>query len=437
MNFPTETKKRLAQLSEDTLAKFKIISAAARNADQYGPPAGATAMASINTMTQGDTVRNLEKIGQEVRFGFHALVREPAIGRVVVLSQNNVEKTYYICRGTTVGGVENLASYRSPIGEMISLPLGDEFYLPDGTTVEIVEKTQLHPKLYDLLWDSENTVVDSDEFGLLTLKSLRALLEVGLDDQFDENRLSRILADEVESENVVLGRRRALIAKIGLRDQPILDQYQSEIFRLPLDEQLLILGPPGTGKTTTLIRRLGQKLDRQYLEADERLAVSNIEMTSDLSHADSWLMFTPTELLKHYLKEAFNQEGVPASNSRIQTWSSFSRTIARSTFRILKTSSGRGSFSLNTTIDSLSGDALEQPINWFTHFDEWQRSAYLSELKKAAENLCENSAIKVSKVGQRLLHTLRDTDDSALTSIFMALVSLIPEVQILVEGLKK
>lgn len=50
-----------------------------------------------------------------------------------------------------------------------------------------------------------------------------------------------------------------------LRDQPVLDKFQDEIFRLPLDSRMLLLGPPGTGKTTTLIRRSNK---RWYL-ADE------------------------------------------------------------------------------------------------------------------------------------------------------------------------
>src|SRR5690606_19858644 len=102
----------------------------------------------------------------------------------------------------------------------------------------------------------------------------------------------------------------------GLRDQPVLDQYQDEIFRLPLDKRLLILGPPGTGKTTTLIRRLGQKLDTAFLEEGEQRLVGSLE---GVAHSDSWLMFTPTELLKQYLKEAFAREGVPASDLRIRT----------------------------------------------------------------------------------------------------------------------
>ena len=50
----------------------------------------------------------------------------------------------------------------------------------------------------------------------------------------DEDLLAALLAEEEAAENVLVGRRRSVIAKMGLRDQPVLDEYQDSIFRLPL-----------------------------------------------------------------------------------------------------------------------------------------------------------------------------------------------------------
>jgi len=51
-------------------------------------------------------------------------------------------------------------------------------------------------------------------------------------------------------------------------------------------------------------------------------------------------MFTPTELLKQYLKEAFAREGVPASDLRIRTWQDYRRELARNAFGVLRTTTG-------------------------------------------------------------------------------------------------
>ncbi len=69
--------------------------------------------------------------------------------------------------------------------------------------------------------------------------------------------LNAIAEGRSEGAEIFEGLQRQVRTSMALRDQPILDKFQDKIFRLPINSQLLIIGPPGTGKTTTLIRRLG------------------------------------------------------------------------------------------------------------------------------------------------------------------------------------
>ena len=95
----------------------------------------------------------------------------------------------------------------------------------------------------------------------------------------------------------------------------MLDQYQDEIFRLPLDKRLLILGPPGTGKTTTLIRRLGQKLDTAFLEEGERSAWLVASAQPRALRTRQLVDVHTHGAVEAILKEAFFREGVLASGS--------------------------------------------------------------------------------------------------------------------------
>lgn len=436
MKLTTESKQHIEQVADEVLTQLDSIATAAKRKLQDKRTQGPDALANINAMTSSSAIQKLNQIRQGSRESYLLLVTEPAIARVVVVDQNGQKRTYYICRTTPVSDVKNLASYRSSVGRLASLAIGDEYYLSDDTVVEVLERTQLRPTELNVGWDSHNTVVETEHFGPLTIKSLRTLLTDIAGEEVTEDLLGQLLAEETVRANIIDGVRRNVITKMGLRDQPVLDQYQDEIFRLPLDTRLLILGPPGTGKTTTLIRRLGQKLDTAFLEEGEQRLVDTVATAQGTVHCNSWLMFTPTELLKQYLKEAFAREEVPASDSHIKTWQDYRRELARNAFGILRTASGGGSLVLKDGLPSLSTGALERPIRWFDDFDKWQRNTYVQELHEAASMLREAKTTEVQGLGERLLSILTQTTDRELTSTFRSLAAELPKVQALVADLK-
>ena len=437
MELKQESKKHVEQVAKETLDHFDAIAMAAQRAIRSAPSLGTDGLACVNTLTSSSALQRLRQISQENLESYQILAREPAIARVAVVDEDGQHRVYYICRTTPITGVANVASYRAPVGRLASLPVGSEFSLPDGTVVEVVERAQLRPSHLAEGWDSHDTVIDAESFGPVTIDSLRSLLYKVVGEEITEDLLDQLLAEESETANVIEGVRRSVITKMGLRDQPILDQYQDEIFRLPLDKRLLILGPPGTGKTTTLIRRLGQKLDTAFLEEGELRTVENVGGTTGVSHSNSWVMFTPTELLKLYLKEAFNREGVVAPDERIRTWTDYRKELGRNKFGVLRTATGIGTFVLKETVETLVPESLDTPIAWFDDFDAWQKTSFIGDLRQAALGLSENPASNIVSVGRRLMDILERASSASLTSTFSSLVGEVTGIQTLVAGLKE
>jgi len=437
MDLTQQAKQHVEQVARDALDQFDKVATAAQTAIRNAPNLGTDALAAVNTLTGGAAVQRLGQINQDNLESYQILAREPAIARVAVLDEEGRQRVYYICRTTPITGVSNLASYRAPVGRLASLPVGTEFSLPNGDVVEVVERAQLRPSHLAEGWDSRDSIIEADDLGPFTIESLRSLLYKVAGEEVTEDLLEQLLAEESETANIIEGVRRSVITKMGLRDQPILDQYQDEIFRLPLDQRLLILGPPGTGKTTTLIRRLGQKLDSAYLEEGELRAVESISSATGVSHANSWVMFTPTELLKQYLKEAFAREGVPAPDMRIRTWTDYRRELGRSTFGVLRTASGGGTFVLKESAETLLPEASDTPIKWFEDFDAWQRTTLINDLRQAAVGLSENASGNISSVGKRLVEILERANSNSLAATFSALVGEVSGIQSLVSGLKE
>ncbi|WP_010607307.1 ATP-binding domain-containing protein [Pseudoalteromonas maricaloris] len=335
----------LKKLANETVDVLKEIADKAQiSSSQSDSSNSSSHLAVINTFNDTGAVSSMDRISSSVAAANQALQDEPAIARIIY-DDGEQRRTLYVARKGSIklNDDKELASYGSPKGHLASLNVGDEYKVPiDGQLqlVEVIETLTIKPSKVENNWDSSYSVFTSEDEDVSTIApSLRKLFENEID-LSDTTSLDLLLSDQPDG-GVVSGVAHQVRMAMSLRDQPILDKIQSEIFRLPLESQLIILGPPGTGKTTTLIKRLGQKLDIDLLDPSEKAKINKLE-SGEARHKTSWVMFTPTDLLKHYLKEAFAKEQVPASNDQLKTWDNYSNILGRNTLSILQSGNSSG-----------------------------------------------------------------------------------------------
>jgi superfamily I DNA/RNA helicase len=422
--------------AEEIIKTFESVSGEALKLLKAPPVQGQNVFATMNTLTLGSAFDKHEDRMQQLRESLRILSREPAIARVLVEDQQGIESTIYVCRTTPISNSSDYASNYSPLGRLAALPTGYELKV-GARTLRILEKEKLRPILLDKEWDSDNTEFEALGIRVFTVESLRPFLDVAALIEDLPDLLNQILADEKIKEGIIDGRRHSLITKMSLRDQPILDQYQDEIFRLPLRERLFILGPAGTGKTTTLIRRLGQKLNPEGLEEDEKDLVQTLSAAGAPPHRESWLMFTPTELLKQYLKEAFAKEGVPASDQRITTWHDFSHELARNVFNVLRSTNTRSGFVQKPSSPYLTKEAQVSSFSLFQEFSAWQMDSYVNGLKDAAARMTKSANQTIAFLGQKLLSTNSDGEKHlSIATVMSSIYSLSAQISSIMDELK-
>ena len=124
--------------------------------------------------------------------------------------------------------------------------------------------------------------------------------------------------------------------KFELADLAVVDQKQGEIWRLNIRKFIVIAGAPGTGKTTTAIKRIGQKTDYDALiNTSEVLQYPPETLKLWLEGPTGWVFFTPTELLCNYLHEALAKEGLAAKEDNVLVWSTARQRIALDVLRYI------------------------------------------------------------------------------------------------------
>ncbi len=174
---------------------------------------------------------------------------------------------------------------------------------------------------------------------------------------------------------------------------------------------------------------MDKKLDKTYLESEELDLVNAIGSSSTFSHRESWLMFTPTELLRQYLKEAFAKEGVAASDQRITTWHDYSRDLARNVFNILRSANARTGFVLKSPVAYLTGEVQVSSFQLFQEFYDWQLGWYLTSLVEAAKIMNRSANHDIAALGKRLLSLIPNGQDRAsIATVMTSLYSLSGQV---------
>lgn len=418
----------IARNSLDCIEKVAADAESARASHKRGD---ATAFTAINTLNSPQAVSSIGLISDGEAEAIAALIQQPVIARVHFLDENDEEDVIFITRTTprSVPGYK-IASYRTELGKIASLAAGDEgtFRLGSNERDLLIETCALlNPKRDKEGWDSRDTVIDIRDLGKFTVGSLRGLFEP--QEKVEEEDLDALWDDDTE-ENVVEGVRRAIITHMGLRDQPILDRHQDEIFRMPINTKCFLSGPPGTGKTTTLIRRLGQKADRIALQEtpQELRLAEQVEIETGRPHETSWVVFSPTELLRQYVKEAFAREGLAASDTHIRTWEEFRREIARDELRLLRTSSGSGPFVERRMQDYLKAE-IDDEAAWYDDFRTFLDASVADELKSDAEWLAGRPDDDLSVIGQSLRDGLGATRRDAYAHALSSVARLVPDIE--------
>jgi hypothetical protein len=386
-----------------------------------------------NTMVgPGRAEQNINAINSSVRENLRRLLREPFVARVEVKwNQGDTGlETYYFSRPSAAGLTQSLTDAKlvtsgAALGRLAEHEAG-ECVVVNGREGCIVKRSVFHPTCHDGLWDALvrkfETMPWGDVLETLPHESLRQVLEAirrGEGEALGEEDIvgqlqQQAAAAEFDRQRV----RRKVVDSIALRDQPILDKFQGEIFRLPLDRQVVLFGPPGSGKTTTLIKRLAQKRTPYALTEDEETLVSGY-IADNLLRRDGWAMFSPTELLKEYLGEAFNQEGVPDAGN-VRTWEKERHDLARHVLGILRSTSA-GRFQLETNGSLLLEASSRGIATLHDEFSAYVETNLLKRFNDALEGLLESEDQMVRKEVSNLLRTLDDGNHIGLRDVLALL----------------
>lgn len=176
----------------------------------------------------------------------------------------------------------------------------------------------------------------------------RSVLTKGLNKMEEERR---ILTQQQEE----MSQLTKYIRQQGkLRFNPILDPVQNRIKTQNLFNGVTVVidGGPGTGKTTTMIQRLKYLTDIYAIEEDASNETNLYQLTAtQRNHLETaikeqrdWIFFSPSTLLKEYLADAMNREGLTNTNAKVWCWDEYRNKVIRENYMLIDPSNDNAPF---------------------------------------------------------------------------------------------
>jgi len=198
-------------------------------------------------------------------------------------------------------------------------------YIPDLNHIDALDGKI---ETLEFKFTFNSLIEDLQEIGIITLELERLEEEVKTKSPEEVTTLLERI-ENLERQRIDLKEkiRKHRVTSAQLRYQPILDKEQEKVKRSQiLNGSLIINGGPGTGKTTSLIQRI-TFLTSETINEYVKLNTEQKKLLFDKN--TSWIFFSPSELLREYLKDAMVKEGLPADKLRVQIWNIYRTNIFR------------------------------------------------------------------------------------------------------------
>ncbi len=202
----------------------------------------------------------------------------------------------------------------------------------------------------------------------------RGVLTKGLNKMEEERRILTMQQEEMSNLT------RYIRQQGKLRFNPILDPVQNRIKTQNLYNGVTVVidGGPGTGKTTTMIQRLKYLTDLGAIEEDVvnetnlyRLTASQRDhLYGAIKEQRDWMFFSPSELLKEYLADAMNREGLTNTNAKVWSWAQYMNKVVRENYMLIDPSNENAPFKASRSNDVLFLDDLSIVNSFSTFFLE-------------------------------------------------------------------